>query len=108
MSEQEGQDLPSFRYELEKQPPKPGVGPGGTTRQASAHEFPVSTGIAGVSMRLGWTGFFLALTGTTLLLARACLLILDPDLAFGSFWALPRWLLIYGYVLLGIATIEAK
>jgi oxalate decarboxylase len=52
MSEQEGQGLPSFRYELEKQPPKPGVGPGGTTRQASVHEFPVSTGIAGVSMRL--------------------------------------------------------
>jgi oxalate decarboxylase len=52
MSDQEGQGLPSFRYELEKQPPKPGVGPGGTTRQASAREFPISTGIAGVSMRL--------------------------------------------------------
>lgn len=40
----------SFKYELEKKEPR--VGPGGITRGASVHEFPVSTGIAGVSMRL--------------------------------------------------------
>ncbi len=44
-------DLPSFRYRLEEQPPK--TGSGGVTRGASVREFPVSTGIAGVSMRLG-------------------------------------------------------
>ncbi len=50
MSNQGGQGLPSFRYALEKQEPR--VGPGGVTRGASAVEFPVSKGIAGVSMRL--------------------------------------------------------
>ncbi len=40
----------SFRYALEKQPPR--TGSGGTTRGASVHEFPASVGIAGVSMRL--------------------------------------------------------
>jgi oxalate decarboxylase len=44
-------DLPSFRYRLEEQPPKTGAG--GVTREASVREFPVSTRIAGVSMRLG-------------------------------------------------------
>lgn len=39
-----------FRYELEKQAPR--TNDGGTTRGASIKEFPVSTGIAGVSMRL--------------------------------------------------------
>lgn len=43
--------LPSFRYALEAQPPK--AFNGGITRGASVREFPVSTGIAGVSMRLG-------------------------------------------------------
>ena len=42
--------LPSFRYALEEQPPR--TGPGGITRGASVREFPASTGIAGVSMRL--------------------------------------------------------
>lgn len=41
---------PSFRYRLEQQPPK--VGNGGVTRGASVREFPISQGIAGVSMRL--------------------------------------------------------
>jgi oxalate decarboxylase len=50
VSNKEGQNLPSFRYALEKQEPR--VGPGGVTRGASAVEFPVSIGIAGVSMRL--------------------------------------------------------
>src|SRR5829696_4769097 len=61
--------------------------------------------------RLGWTGFFLALTATTLLLAQillAQLWLLDSGLASGPFWELPSWLFIYGYLLLGIATIEAK
>jgi oxalate decarboxylase len=40
----------SFRYALEKQVPR--LGPGGVTRGASVHDFPASTGIAGVSMRL--------------------------------------------------------
>ena len=44
-------ELPSFRYPLEEQAPK--TGPGGTTRGASVRDFPASTGIAGVSMRLG-------------------------------------------------------
>ena len=43
--------LPSFRYRLEQQAPK--AFNGGVTRGASVVEFPVSTGIAGVSMRLG-------------------------------------------------------
>ena len=42
--------LPDFRFPLEEQPAK--TGEGGTAREASAREFPVSTGIAGVSMRL--------------------------------------------------------
>ena len=42
--------LPSFRYRLEQQVPH--VGNGGVTRGASVREFPISTGIAGVSMRL--------------------------------------------------------
>lgn len=50
MTNKEGQGLPSFRYALEQQEPR--VGPGGVTRGASAVEFPVSKGIAGVSMRL--------------------------------------------------------
>jgi oxalate decarboxylase len=50
VSNKEGQDLPSFRFALEKQVPR--IGPGGVTRGASAVEFPVSEGIAGVSMRL--------------------------------------------------------
>ena len=41
---------PSFKYQLERQRPK--VAPGGITRGASINEFPVSKGIAGVSMRL--------------------------------------------------------
>ena len=44
-------DQPTFRYRLEEQAPRTGAG--GTTRGASVHEFPASTGIAGVSMRLG-------------------------------------------------------
>jgi|SRR6218665_303808 len=40
----------SFKYELEKKEPRTGAG--GTTRGASVKEFPVSKGIAGVSMRL--------------------------------------------------------
>ena len=43
-------DLPSFRYRLEEQAPR--TGSGGVTRGASVREFPASTGIAGVSMRL--------------------------------------------------------
>jgi oxalate decarboxylase len=43
-------DMQSYKYQLEKQKPK--IGPGGVTRGASVEEFPVSTGIAGVSMRL--------------------------------------------------------
>ncbi|MBB5639026.1 oxalate decarboxylase [Pedobacter cryoconitis] len=40
----------SFKYQLEKKEPR--LGPGGITRGASVHDFPVSKGIAGVSMRL--------------------------------------------------------
>ena len=47
MSKEEGQGLPSFRYPLEQQEPRVGV-----RREASATEFTVSKGIAGVSMRL--------------------------------------------------------
>jgi oxalate decarboxylase len=42
--------MQSYRYRLERQKPKKGQG--GITRGASVKEFPVSTGIAGVSMRL--------------------------------------------------------
>ncbi len=42
--------LPDFRFPLERQTPR--VGQGGTAREASAEQFPVSTGIAGVSMKL--------------------------------------------------------
>ncbi|SFV35033.1 cupin domain-containing protein [Hyphomicrobium facile] len=40
-----------YRYRLEKEPATH-VKPGGSTREASAKQFPVSQGIAGVSMRL--------------------------------------------------------
>jgi oxalate decarboxylase len=40
----------SYKFRLEAQEPK--VYPGGTTREASVRNFPVSKGIAGVSMRL--------------------------------------------------------
>ena len=42
--------LPAFRFSMEGQEPR--VGHGGTAREASAAQFPVSTGIAGVSMKL--------------------------------------------------------
>ncbi|TQR95480.1 cupin domain-containing protein [Paenibacillus ottowii] len=42
--------MKSFKYALEKKEPR--TGPGGITRGASVHDFPVSEGIAGVSMRL--------------------------------------------------------
>lgn len=42
--------LPAFRFAIEAQEPR--VGEGGTAREASATQFPVSTGIAGVSMTL--------------------------------------------------------
>jgi len=42
--------LEDFKYDLEKQ--THWVGPGGSAKEATAEEFPVSQGIAGVSMRL--------------------------------------------------------
>jgi oxalate decarboxylase len=42
--------LPDYRFPLEQQ--KPRIEDGGTARAASAGEFPVSVGIAGVSLRL--------------------------------------------------------
>lgn len=42
--------LPAFRFAMEEQTPR--TGNGGTAREASVVEFPVSRGIAGVSMRL--------------------------------------------------------
>ncbi len=41
----------TYRFQLEKEPPSH-VKPGGSTREASAKQFPISQGIAGVSMRL--------------------------------------------------------
>jgi oxalate decarboxylase len=43
-------ELPAFSFPLEKQTPR--VGNGGSAREASAEHFHVSTGIAGVSMKL--------------------------------------------------------
>jgi oxalate decarboxylase len=43
-------ELPAFRFAMEAQEPR--TGEGGTAREASATQFPVSTGIAGVSMTL--------------------------------------------------------
>ena len=43
-------ELPAFRFPIEKQTPK--TGEGGSAREASAVQFPVSKGIAGVSMFL--------------------------------------------------------
>lgn len=42
--------LPAFRFPIERQPAR--TGEGGTAREASVTQFPVSRGIAGVSMRL--------------------------------------------------------
>jgi oxalate decarboxylase len=42
--------LPTFRFPMEEQTPR--TGEGGTAREASAAQFPVSKGIAGVSMTL--------------------------------------------------------
>ena len=44
------EDLEDFKYDLEKQ--THWVGPGGSAKEATAEEFPVSQSIAGVSMRL--------------------------------------------------------
>ncbi len=44
------QPLPAFRFPLEQQPAR--TGNGGSAREASVTQFPVSKGIAGVSMRL--------------------------------------------------------
>lgn len=43
--------LPSYRYPIEQQEPR--VGHGGSAREAAATHFPVSQGLAGVSMVLG-------------------------------------------------------
>lgn len=43
-------DLPSYRFALEQVQPR--VSPGGLAREASVAEFPVSTGLSGVSMWL--------------------------------------------------------
>lgn len=43
--------VPSYRFRLEAQKPK--TGNGGSAKEASIKQFPVSVGIAGVSMRLG-------------------------------------------------------
>jgi len=42
--------IPTFKYDLEKQ--THWVGPGGSAKEATASEFPISQSIAGVSMRL--------------------------------------------------------
>jgi oxalate decarboxylase len=42
--------LPSFRFPIEQQPAR--TGNGGSAREASVAQFPISQGIAGVSMRL--------------------------------------------------------
>jgi oxalate decarboxylase len=47
---QERDELPTFRYRLEQQRGR--VSRGGSAREASVRQFPISTGIAGVSMRL--------------------------------------------------------
>ena len=44
------EDLENFKYDLEKQ--THWVGPGGSAKEATVEEFPVSQSIAGVSMRL--------------------------------------------------------
>ena len=44
------EDLEDFKYDLEKQ--THWVGPGGSAKEATAEEFPISQSIAGVSMRL--------------------------------------------------------
>jgi oxalate decarboxylase len=44
------EDLENFKYDLEKQ--THWVGPGGSAKEATVEEFPVSESIAGVSMRL--------------------------------------------------------
>lgn len=45
-----GHELPTFKYELEKQEPK--VVGGNSTREATVKQLPISRGIAGVSMHL--------------------------------------------------------
>ena len=45
-----GKELPTFKYALEKSKPK--VIGGSSAREATVEEFPISKGIAGVSMRL--------------------------------------------------------
>ena len=49
-STQEPDSLPAFRFAMEDQTPR--TGQGGSAREASITQFPVSQGIAGVSMRL--------------------------------------------------------
>jgi oxalate decarboxylase len=48
--DQEGEELPTFRYPIEKQRGR--VTKGGSAREATVKQLPISKGIAGVSMRL--------------------------------------------------------
>src|SRR5262245_27114461 len=46
-----GKELPTFKYALEKAKPGKVIG-GSSAREATVEQFPISKGIAGVSMRL--------------------------------------------------------
>lgn len=48
--EEKSTEIPNFKYDLEAQ--THWVGPGGSAKEATAEEFPISQSIAGVSMRL--------------------------------------------------------
>jgi oxalate decarboxylase len=47
---EKAEELPTFRFAMEKQRGK--VTPGGSAKEATVHQLPISTNIAGVSMRL--------------------------------------------------------
>lgn len=105
-----GAELPAFRYPLGKQ--KDQVYDGGVSKQATADNFPVSRGIAGVYMRLQAGGLrelhwhANAAEWAYMLNGRARTTILDPegrsqrvDFGPGDVWYFPRG---YGHSIQGL------
>jgi oxalate decarboxylase len=105
-----GDELPAFRYPLGKQ--KDQVYDGGVSRQATADNFPVSRGIAGVYMRLQAGGLrelhwhANAAEWAYMLAGRARTTIFDPDgrsqrvdFGPGDVWYFPRG---YGHSIQGL------
>ena len=108
--------IPAFKYSLEGA--KPGhVTTGGSAREATVKQLPISKGIAGVSMRLKPGGFrelhwhAIAAEWAYMLKGRVRTTVIDPngdhetlDFAPGDVWYFPRG---HGHLLQGLGPGEA-